>query len=83
VRECPAAERASRRIGQVMRPADQTIEIAPGAGVSDAIRQMVAADIGRLLVVDHGKLVGLITRTGVTRYVHTKTQLSAPANTAA
>ncbi len=83
VRECPAAERASRRIGQVMRPADQTIEIAPGAGVSDAIRQMVAADIGRLLVVDQGKLVGLITRTGVTRYVHTKTQLSAPANTAA
>ncbi len=83
VRECPAAERASRRIGQVMRPADQTIEIAPGAGVSDAIRQMVAADIGRLLVVDQGKLVGLITRTGVTRYVHTKTQLSAPASTAA
>ncbi len=43
---------------------------------------MAAADIGRLLVVDQGKLVGLITRTGVTRYVHTKTQLSAPAGTA-
>jgi predicted transcriptional regulator len=44
---------------------------------------MVAADIGRLLVVDQGKLVGLITRTGVTRYVHTKTLLSTPASTAA
>jgi len=82
VRECPASERASRRISEVMRPADRTIEIAPGAGVIDAIRQMAAADIGRLLVVDQGKLVGLITRTGVTRYVHTKTQLSAPASTA-
>ncbi|MGA7873538.1 MAG: site-2 protease family protein [Candidatus Binatus sp.] len=80
VRECPASERASRRISQVMRPADRTIEIAPGAGVIDAIRQMAAADIGRLLVVDQGRLDGLITRTGVTRYVHTKTQLSAPAS---
>ncbi len=82
VRDCPAAERASRRISEVMRPADRTIEITPGAGVIDAIRQMVAANIGRLLVVDQGKLVGLITRTGVMRYVHTKTQLSAPASTA-
>ena len=83
VRECPASERATKRIGQVMRPAEGTIEIAPGAGVIDAIRQMVAADIGRLLVVEQGVLVGLITRTGVTRYVHTKTQLSTPARTAA
>ncbi len=79
VRECPATERATKRIGQVMRPADGTIEIAPGAGVIDAIRQMVSADIGRLLVVDQGALVGLITRTGVTRYVHAKTLLSSPA----
>ncbi len=82
VRECPASDRASRRIGEVMRPADGKIEIGPDAGVIDAIRQMVAADIGRLLVVDQGKLVGLITRTGVTRYVHTKTLLSTPARSA-
>jgi len=81
VRECPASERASRRISEVMRTADRTIEIAPDAGVIDAIRQMAAADIGRLLVVDQGQLVGLITRTGVTRYVHAKTQLSALAST--
>ncbi|MGD0074449.1 MAG: CBS domain-containing protein [Candidatus Binataceae bacterium] len=80
VRECPASERASRCISEVMRTADRTIEIGPGAGVIDAIRQMAAGDIGRLLVVDHGKLVGLITRTGVTRYVHTKTQLSVLAS---
>ncbi|HEY9158400.1 site-2 protease family protein [Candidatus Binatus sp.] len=83
VRDCPASDRVSRRISGVMRPAEGTIEIAPGAGVIDAIRQMVAADIGRLLVVEQGKLVGLITRTGVTRYVHTKTQLSTPARTPA
>ena len=83
VRDCPASERASRRIGQVMRPADGTIEIAPGAAVLDAIRQMVAADIGRLLVVDNGMLAGLITRTGVTRYVYAKTQLSPPPTPAA
>ncbi len=83
VRDCPASERAKMRIGQVMRPADGTIEIAPGAAVLDAIRQMVAADIGRLLVVDNGRLAGLITRTGVTRYVYAKTQLSAPTTPAA
>lgn len=83
VRDCPASERASRRIGQVMRPADGTIEIAPGAAVLDAIRQMVAADIGRLLVVDNGMLAGLITRTGVTRYVYAKTQSPRPPTPAA
>jgi Zn-dependent protease/CBS domain-containing protein len=82
VRECPAFERASRRISDIMRPADPTIEIAPGAGIIDAIRQMAAAAIGRLLVVDQGQLVGLITSTGVTHYVDTKTQLSTPARTA-
>jgi predicted transcriptional regulator len=44
---------------------------------------MVSADSGRLLVVDQGVLVGLITRTGVTRYVHAKTLLSSPAPPAA
>ncbi len=82
VRDCPPSERTSRHISEVMRAADPTIEIAPGAGVIDAIRQMAAANIGRLLVVDQGKLVGLATRTGVTRYVHTKTQLLTPASAA-
>lgn len=83
VRDCPIAERALTRVSAIMRPADGKIEIAPGAGVVDAIRQMTAADTGRLLVVDKGKLVGLITRTGVTRYVHAKTLLSAPSTPAA
>ena len=82
VRDCPPSERASRHISEVMRAADRTIEIAPGAGVIDAIRQMATANIGRLLVIDKGKLVGLAPRTGVTRYVHAKTQLLTPVGTA-
>jgi Zn-dependent protease len=82
VRDCSASERASVRVSDAMQPLDHTIEIAPGASVMDAIRQMGRENAGRLLVVDQGKLVGLITRTGVTRYVHSKTQLSAPARTA-
>ena len=33
--------------------------------------------MGRLLVMDDGQFLGLITRTGITRYVQLKTQLEA------
>jgi Zn-dependent protease/predicted transcriptional regulator len=84
VRWCAPEERAQKRVGDVMRPFDPSIEIAPQASAIDALHKMNDANSGRLLVIDQGRLVGLITRTGVTRFVQIKTQLvaelPAPAN---
>jgi Zn-dependent protease/predicted transcriptional regulator len=75
VRECRAEERAQRHVADIMRPADASLRIAPSATVSEALRHMVQADTGRLLVMEGEQLVGLITRSGVTRFVQLKSEL--------
>jgi Zn-dependent protease/predicted transcriptional regulator len=76
IKHCPSEERGQRTVGDIMRAADATVTIPASASVSDALRQMVEADSGRLLVTsDGGRVVGLITRTGITRFIQLKTEL--------
>lgn len=79
VRECPPGERAARTVGDVMVPVGQKITIAPQAPISDALHRMAEADAGRLLVMDGERLVGLITRSAIARFVQLKAQLAPPA----
>jgi len=69
VRECPPVERPRRRVREIMRPADAPVRIAATAPVAEALRQMVEVDTGRLLVTDGPRVIGLITRTGITRFI--------------
>ena len=75
IKHCPPDERAQRTVGEIMRAADSAVMIAASASISDALRQMVEFDTGRLLVVDGNRIVGLITRTGITRFIQLKTEL--------
>jgi CBS domain-containing protein len=64
-----------------MRAREPAIEIAPGATVSQALRQMSEADVGRLLVMQGGRLAGLVTRSAIARYVMLRSQFgSSSAN---
>ena len=45
------------------------------ASVSDALRQMVTADSGRLLVTDGDRVIGLVTRSAITRFIQLKSEL--------
>jgi Zn-dependent protease/predicted transcriptional regulator len=78
IRQCPPDERALRTVREVMRPADEAVKIAANASVADALRQMIESDTGRLLVIDNGRITGLITRTGITRVMQMKTELEEP-----
>jgi CBS domain-containing protein len=69
VKDCPPEQRPLRRVRDIMRPADPAVTIPVSAPVADGLRRMGAAGTGRLLVVDGDRVVGLITRTGITRYV--------------
>ena len=75
IKHCPPDQRADRRVREIMRPADDSVQIAAGASVSDALRQMVAADSARLLVTDGGRVIGLITLSGMKRFIQLKTEL--------
>jgi Zn-dependent protease/predicted transcriptional regulator len=75
VRECPREERANRRVHDIMVPVTDKVTISPTATVSDAMHRMAEADAGRLLVLDGERLMGLITRSQIARFVQLKSQL--------
>jgi predicted transcriptional regulator len=79
VKECPPAERNRRTIRDIMRPADRSLCVSADAPVAAALRQMQEVDSGRLLVTDDRAIVGLITRTGITRFVAMRTDLEGQA----
>jgi Zn-dependent protease/predicted transcriptional regulator len=83
VRQCPPEERGQKTVADIMRPLEAGIEIGAEASAIEAMYKMNQADSGRLVVTDQGKLVGLITRTGVARFVQMKTQLGTAPPSAA
>jgi predicted transcriptional regulator len=72
---CPPEERSRRTVRDIMRPASDRITIPVSAPVSDALRRMEEADTGRLLVTDGGRVIGLVTRTGITRFIQLRASL--------
>jgi Zn-dependent protease/predicted transcriptional regulator len=79
VKECSPAERDRRTVGDIMRHADGSLCVAASASAADALRQMRDVDSGRLLVTDHGNVIGLITRSGISRFVQIRTELDETA----
>jgi predicted transcriptional regulator len=75
VKDCPPEERPRRKVRDVMRPADGPMSVPAGASAADALRRMGENDTGRLLVTEDGRVVGMITRTGITRFIQVRTEL--------
>jgi Zn-dependent protease len=79
VKECPPAERGRRRVRDIMRPAGQGLCVPATTSAADALRQMEEVDSGRLLVTDGGDVIGLVTRSAITRFVQIRIELEEPA----
>ena len=75
LRHCPRDERAVRTVREIMRPAAEVLKISANASISDALRQIVASDSGRLLVIEGDRVVGLLTSSLIARYIQVKTEL--------
>jgi len=58
-----------RRVRDIMQPWSPAMEIAPDATALKALEQMLREGQGRLAAVQEGRLVGLITRSGVNRFL--------------
>jgi len=72
VRQVPREQWADTRVGDVVEPLDQTRMMRPTDDAWDALAAMAGADQGRVLVVDGGELVGIISRTNIMRFLRTK-----------
>ena len=54
-----------RRIGDIMQVADDTFTVSPDTPTMQAVDRMLQYDVDRLAVVEHGLVVGLITRAAI------------------
>ena len=52
-----------------MTPAERLITVAPGDGIELAVRRMAERHINQIPVVEEGRLVGMIARINILRFV--------------
>jgi Zn-dependent protease len=63
----PAEERSGTSVGAVMAPLDASNTIARDATLLEALEKLSPLSVGRLLVVEDGRLAGMVTKTGLVR----------------
>lgn len=72
VRRIPLAEHAMRTVRDVMAPNDGRFSISPDFSLADALKTMMQSEASRLLVMEGNKMVGMITKTGLMRFIEIK-----------
>ena len=65
-----------RRVEQVMRPRSESLVIEPDIPVMHALERMVREGWGRLVVMQDGEMVGLVTHSAIVRYLQLRGFLS-------
>lgn len=71
----PPDERETTSVQAAMAPVDAAITIEPGAPLIQAMAKM-SRGAGRLLVMEQGRLVGLLTMSAVVRQLRVREQLA-------
>ncbi|EST36626.1 site-2 protease family protein [Streptomyces roseochromogenus] len=74
----PPEARASTRADEVMRPLTDVVTAEPGEPVLDLLPRLETSPVRRALVLDQGRLVGILTVADITRALAWPT-VSAPA----
>lgn len=83
VRHVPEPERDATTVAQVMQPLSDQSSIAPQAPLIEALTKMAQEGTGRLLVMQGVTMHGMITKTGLLRFLEIKQILGASATGAA
>jgi Zn-dependent protease/CBS domain-containing protein len=67
IQKVPRTLWPSRRIRDVMEPQTEALQVSPDTPAMQALEQMIREGQPRLAVVEDGRLVGLLTRSAMTR----------------
>ncbi len=79
VRSVPAEEQPQKKVADVMAPRSEEFIIGDEASLADALRQMTGQEQDRLLVMRQDQMLGIITKSGLMRFVQLK-QILEPAS---
>lgn len=75
VRKLPAESRRTTLVRDVMTPSEKMIVVAPEEDVTDAFERLQMKDIRQLPVVAGNKIVGLLRRKDIARWLQFQSQL--------
>jgi CBS domain-containing protein len=75
IRELPRAEWSRRRVKEVMASDLDPVRIAPDADAAEALAQMQRTGQTRLLVVEGGALLGILTLKDLLDFLNFKIEL--------
>ena len=71
----PAEERERTSVQSAMTPLGERVVVPPGAPLLRAMSKMAESGLGRVLVMEGGRLVGLLTMGSVLRHVRVREEL--------
>jgi Zn-dependent protease/CBS domain-containing protein len=74
IRKVKAEARSQTIIRSIMTPSEKLIVIAPEEGASDALQRLQSEDIRQLPVVTGDKIVGLLRRKDIVRWLQLQSQ---------
>ena len=76
VRSIPAEKREMETVAQAMVPYARIVAISPNASAAEALKKIAEKNIGRLLVTDGDRILGMITRGDLMKTIRTRQDLS-------
>ena len=65
-------EQKNKTVAQVMEPLSDDLLISPQVSLTEALSKTGQTEAGRLVVMQGGKMIGLISKTGLLRYLEMK-----------
>jgi Zn-dependent protease len=69
IKNIPREDWARIKVSDVLIPHNRDWEVSPGDDVMKALEMMITKDKGRIVVTENNKVIGLITRNGIARYI--------------
>jgi Zn-dependent protease len=69
VRRVPRAQWSTVRVGEAMTPVEKLATTSPREDLSQALDKMIRADVSQLPVLDGGRLVGMLVRSDVAKWI--------------
>lgn len=72
IADVPPGEMKTTTVAKVMTPLSEEIQIQADATLVDALKKMTQSGNGRLLVIQDGTMLGMITKTGLLRFLEIK-----------
>jgi len=75
ITDVPEEKRNDITVSKVFIPHDKKWEISKKEEAIRALERIINEDKGRLAVLENGKLIGLITRTGIARYMQLRGEM--------